>query len=208
MSELGRTAFRDRFMSAGPILNVMNKISIGPRPYMAAMPTVLVGATVGGEPNFMTASWAGVACMEPPMVSVAINKARHTEKGIAENKVFSLNIPAARNAVESDFCGIVSGKNEDKASNFDVFYGKLASAPMIETFPVNIECELYHTADLGSHNLHIGKVVDVHADESCLTNGAPDTMKVDPIVYSNKNYYRVGETLGKAYSIGKGMRRL
>ena len=174
---------------------------------MAVMPTVLVGVNIENKPNFMTAAWAGVACMEPAMVSVAINKVRHTEKGIEENKTFSLNIPAAKDAVVTDFCGLVSGKREDKSDLFEVFYGKLGNAPMIGSFPVNIECELYHSVELGSHNLHVGKVVDVHADEDCFTNGILDTAKVDPIVYSNANYYRLGESIGRSYSIGKNLKK-
>ena len=185
----------------------MEKVSIGPRPYMAVMPAVVVGANVEGKPNFMTAAWASVACMDPPMISVAINKSRHTENGIEENKTFSLNIPAAKDVITTDFCGLVSGKKEDKSDLFDVLYGKLGNAPMIGSFPVNIECELFLTADLGSHNLHVGKIVDVHADEDCLTNGILDTAKVDPIVYSNANYYRLGESIGSSYSIGKGLKR-
>jgi flavin reductase (DIM6/NTAB) family NADH-FMN oxidoreductase RutF len=52
----------------------MEKIMLGPVPYMSVMPTLLVGTNVKGKPNFMTAAWATVACMAPPMVCVAINK--------------------------------------------------------------------------------------------------------------------------------------
>ncbi|HOQ26268.1 MAG TPA: flavin reductase family protein [Methanomassiliicoccaceae archaeon] len=180
----------------------MGKKSIGARPYMAAMPAVLVGANVDGRPNFMTVAWAGVACMEPAMVSISVNKNRYTEKGITENRTFSINIPSSKDAVLTDYCGMVSGRKEDKSELFDVFYGKLSSAPLIRTFPVNIECELYHTADLGSHNLHVGKVIDIHVDEDCITDGMPDPAKVDPLVYSNGSYYLLGELVGKAYSLG------
>ncbi|MDD1700198.1 MAG: flavin reductase, partial [Methanoregula sp.] len=56
----------------------MEKITLGPMPYMSIMPTLLVGANVKGKPNYMTAAWATVACMAPPMVCVAINKTRFT----------------------------------------------------------------------------------------------------------------------------------
>jgi len=39
---------------------------------------------------------AGVACMDPPMIAVAIGKVRFTEKGILENKTFSVNIRPPR----------------------------------------------------------------------------------------------------------------
>ena len=72
----------------------MDKITVGPMPYMSVMPTLLVGANVKGKPNYMTAAWATTACMAPPMVCVAINHARYTAKGIEENNTFSLNVPS------------------------------------------------------------------------------------------------------------------
>lgn len=174
---------------------------------MAPMPAVLVGANVKGKPNFMTVAWAGVACMEPPMLAVAINKVRHTEKGIIENKTFSVNIPTAKNAVEMDYCGVTSGNKVDKSAVFDTFYGKLKTAPLITDFPVNIECELRHTLELGSHNLHVGEVIDIHVAKEYMTAGVPDMTKIDPIVYTGANYCHIGDIIGKAFSIGKGFKK-
>jgi flavin reductase (DIM6/NTAB) family NADH-FMN oxidoreductase RutF len=105
--------------------DALDKITLGPMPYMSVMPTLLVGANVKGKPNYMTAAWATVACMAPPMVCVALNKARYTVKGIEENKTFSLNVPSAKHVVETDHCGLVSGTLEDKSKVFESFYGKL-----------------------------------------------------------------------------------
>jgi flavin reductase (DIM6/NTAB) family NADH-FMN oxidoreductase RutF len=171
------------------------------------MPAVLVGANVKGKPNFMAVAWAGVACMDPPMIAVAINKIRYTEKGILENKTFSVNIPAAKNAEVMDYCGVTSGNRVDKSTVFETFYGKLKTAPLIADFPVNIECELRHTLELGSHNLHVGEVIDVHVAKDCMTAGVPDINKIDPIVYSGINYCHIGEVIGKAFSIGKGFKK-
>ena len=134
----------------------MDKVSFAFKPHMTVMPAVLVGANVGGKPNYMTVAWTGVACMDPPMISIAVNKMRHTEKGIIENGTFSVNIPSTKNVVEMDYCGITSGSRVDKDLIFETFYGKLGTAPLIGEFPVNIECELRHTLELGSHNLHVG----------------------------------------------------
>ena len=94
----------------------MDKVTVDPMPYMSVMPTVLVGANVKGKPNYMTAAWATVACMAPPMVCVALNKERYTVKGIEENRTFSLNVPSVRQVVEADHCGLVSGTKEDKSN--------------------------------------------------------------------------------------------
>ncbi len=181
----------------------MDKVTLGPMPYMSVMPTVLVGANVKGKANYMTAAWASVACMVPPMVCVAINKARYTASGITENKTFSLNIPSAHQVIETDHCGLVSGTQVDKTGVFRSFYGKLKNAPLAEECPVNIECRLFKTVDCGSHLLIIGEVAEIHADASCLTDGKPDTTKINPMVYAQATYFEVGKEIEKAFSAGK-----
>ncbi len=186
----------------------MEKITIGPMPYMSVMPTLLVGANVKGKANYMTAAWSTVACMAPPMVCVAINKTRYTAKGIEENKTFSLNVPSAKNVVETDYCGLVSGTNEDKGSVFKSFYGKLGTAPLAEECPVNIECKLFKSIDCGSHLLYIGEVADIHVDKTCVTDGKPDAAKLDPIVYAQATYWQVGMQIDKAFSAGRKYQKL
>jgi flavin reductase (DIM6/NTAB) family NADH-FMN oxidoreductase RutF len=186
----------------------MDKITLGPMPYMSVMPTLLVGADVKGKPNYMTAAWGTVACMAPPMVCVAINKARYTMKGIEENKTFSLNIPSAKHVAETDHCGLVSGAQEDKSKVFTSFYGKLKTAPLAAECPVNIECRLFTSVDCGSHRLYIGEVVEIHADKACVADGRPDLAKSDPIVYAQASYWHVGKQIDKAFSAGKNYRKM
>jgi flavin reductase (DIM6/NTAB) family NADH-FMN oxidoreductase RutF len=185
----------------------MEKRTVGPMPYMSVMPTVLVGANVKGKPNYMTAAWATVACMAPPMVCVALNKERYTVKGIEENGTYSLNVPSVKQVVEADHCGLVSGTKEDKSNVFRSYYGTLKTAPLAEECPVNIECRLFKSVDCGSHRLYIGEVVEIHADTSCLTDGKPDIEKINPIIYAQATYFGVGRQVGKAFSAGKGYRK-
>jgi flavin reductase (DIM6/NTAB) family NADH-FMN oxidoreductase RutF len=181
----------------------MEKITIGPMPYMSVMPTLLVGANIKGKANYMTAAWATVACMAPPMVCVALNKTRYTVKGIEENKTFSLNVPSAKQVVEADHCGLVTGALEDKSGVFTSFYGKLNTAPLAEECPVNIACKLFKSVDCGSHLLYVGEVVEIHVDKACATDGKPDITKLDPIVYAQAAYWQVGKQIDKAFSAGK-----
>ena len=185
----------------------MDKISVGAMPYMSVMPTVLVGANVKGKPNYMTAAWATVACMTPPMVCVAINHARHTLKGIEENGTFSLNVPSASHAAEADHCGLVSGANEDKSGVYTTSYGKVKTAPLAGECPVNIECTVFKSVDCGSHVLYIGEVKEIHVAKSCVTDGKPDVTKIDPMVYAQATYFHVGKEAGKAFSVGKNYKK-
>ncbi len=186
----------------------MSKVALGPKPYLMPQPAVLVGTMVDGRPNYMVAAWCGMANHTPPMVTVAVRPARHTEKGIEANGQFSLNVPPNSLAREADYCGLVSGAKRDKSGLFTTFFGRLSAAPLIEECPLNLECRLLQTVSLPTHLLHIGEIVEVHADEACLVDGVPDMGRVDPMIYSisDGHYWRATETVGRAFSMGKALK--
>ncbi|MGO9316004.1 MAG: flavin reductase family protein, partial [Syntrophobacteraceae bacterium] len=134
-------------------------------------------------------------------------------KGIRENGAFSVNVPCAKQARETDYCGMVSGTTKaDKVKdcNFTVFYGKLKNVPLIEQCPVNLECKAVHILTLGSHTLVIGQIEEVHLSEDCMTDGEPDPAKIDPLMYvtgANKAYYRIGKQIGPAFKIGLNIKK-
>jgi flavin reductase (DIM6/NTAB) family NADH-FMN oxidoreductase RutF len=184
----------------------MTKFKLGPQALLYPMPVLLVGSMVAGKPNFMTAVWGGIACGEPPMLSVAIRPTRYTLKGINENKSFSINIPDTTLVKESDYCGIVSGSKVDKvaACGFKVFFGQQSGAPLIEACPVNLECVVHQTVELGSHVLVIGRITECHISEHCLTNGRADVTKINPFIYTTgqSQYQELGAVIAKAFSVG------
>ena len=158
----------------------MDKVKLGAKTLMYPMPAVLVGTNVNGKPNYMLAAWCGIACVAPPMIAVAINHARHTAKGIDENKTFGISIPSTRQAIEADHCGLVTGAHADKSKVFESFYGTLKTAPMARECPINLECKLHTALDLGSHVLYVGEIVETYADHEAIVEGAPSIEKVDP----------------------------
>ena len=186
---------------------MMKKVLLTPQPLICAPPTVLVGTMVNGKPNFMTVAWCGVANSNPPMVSVAIRPGRYTLKGM-QNREFSVNIPSADIVKEADYCGMVSGAEVDKvaACKFNIFYGQLPNAPLIEQCPVNLACKVEHILALGTHNLIIGQVMETHISENCLTDGKPDLKKIKPFIYGMgalPEYYTLGNSLGRGFFVGK-----
>jgi len=186
----------------------MKKIQLGPNTLLFPMPALLIGANVNGKSNFMTAAWSCIASNKPPMCAVALQTHRFTYRGIKETGVFSVNVPSTSLCVETDFCGLLSGERGDKvaACKFEIFYGILKTAPLIGQCPINFECKLAQTVHLGSHDLLIGEIMEVHASEDCLSGGEPDARKVDPLIYgtgAGKAYYSLGKCLGDAFSIGR-----
>jgi flavin reductase (DIM6/NTAB) family NADH-FMN oxidoreductase RutF len=182
----------------------MSKKKLGPQPMIWPHPTVLVGANVDGKPDFAAVAWTGVAAGSPPCVTIGLQPHRYSLKGIYQNRAFSVNIPSMDLVKETDYCGLVSGKDTDKVKDcgFKIFYGSLATAPLIEQCPVNLECEALHFLNLGSHILVVGKVVETHLSEDCLTDDKPDMDKVRPFAFGPGGYYVIGEAFAKAFKVG------
>jgi flavin reductase (DIM6/NTAB) family NADH-FMN oxidoreductase RutF len=189
----------------------LEKIELKAKPYLFPKPIVIVGANVGGKPNFMPVAFVGIVNMKPPMISVAMGKSHHTNIGIRENGTFSVNTPSEDMVKITDYCGLVSGKRVDKSVLFEIFYGTLKTAPMIKECPFNMEVKVIQTVELPIDEVFIGEIVGAYSEEQYLTNDQPDVKKINPIVFSmhddhlghGNNYWKVGEYLGRGWSIGK-----
>jgi flavin reductase (DIM6/NTAB) family NADH-FMN oxidoreductase RutF len=105
----------------------MEKISVGANVFTFPMPVALLGCMVDGRANFMALGWMTRVNANPPLIGVGVGNHHHTTKGLRESKAFSINYPGADMRVVTDYCGIVSGKSEDKSAAFTVFYGLLGA---------------------------------------------------------------------------------
>ena len=181
------------------------KINIGTNFSLYPMPVVLVGTTVAGKPNFMAVGWISRVNFKPPIVGIAIHKGHYTPNGIQESKSFSINIPGVDLVLQTDYCGIVSGRKVDKSTVFDIFYGETQNAPMIRQCPICAECRLYQVVELPTNNFYLGEVVATYTEDRYLTDGKPDIEKMKPFVLTmtDNRYWRIGEFLENAWSCGK-----
>lgn len=183
----------------------MQKVKVGPETFLYPLPAVLVGAMVAGKPNFMTAAWCGVAASTPPAVSVSLRRARYTYEGVNSNGTFSINVPSTDLVVKVDYCGIYSGRRRDKSELFEVHFGVLKTAPLIQECPVNLACKVIQRVELKSHVVFIGEIVETYVREACMTGDRPDPVKIDPLIYAtgSSRYHRLGETIARAFHVGK-----
>jgi len=55
---------------------------------------------------------------------------------------------------------------------------------------------------------YIGEVVEAYADERLQREGALDTEKIDPILFTlqDRRYWRMGDFIGDAWSIGSRLK--
>lgn len=176
---------------------------------VGATPVWIVGTyDMKGKPNIMAAAWAGVCCSDPPCVSVALRKATYSYANIRERKAFTVNVPPAQYAREADYFGIASGRDTNKfaKAHFTPVKADHVDAPYIQEFPLILECRLLHTIEIGLHTQFIGEIMDVKADESVLgEKQVPDIKKLDQFLFNpeTRTYYKLGDYLGQAFSIGK-----
>jgi flavin reductase (DIM6/NTAB) family NADH-FMN oxidoreductase RutF len=173
------------------------------------MPVVLVGTQVSGKVNFMTVGWCSRANANPPMIVCGIGNYHYTPKGIAETKIFSVNIPSSDLMEKTDYCGMVSGEKVDKSSFFDVFYGSLKTAPMIRECPVSLECRLVQTVSLPTNTLFIGEIVGAYVDGNVIKDERLDYVEIDPLFLTmpDNRYWTLGKYVGDAWNAGKNLIR-
>jgi flavin reductase (DIM6/NTAB) family NADH-FMN oxidoreductase RutF len=191
----------------------MEKTKMGNQRLLNPLPVIIVGTYLDNKPNFITVSWTGITSEDPSTIMVVIRNTRYSLKGIRENKTFSINVPSADILKETDYCGLASGSETDKAKdcNFQVFYGKSDTAPLIEECPINMECEVYRIIPLGDHTLIFGKIIESYISENCFTNHIPDIRKINPMCICtvadiSSGYYTVGEFLG-TWGIGESVKK-
>jgi flavin reductase (DIM6/NTAB) family NADH-FMN oxidoreductase RutF len=187
----------------------MEKIDIGKNGFVYPMPVALLGTKIDDKPNFMALGWVMRASINPPLLTVSVNKNHLTNKAIRENKTFSVNFPSIELIEETDYCGLVSGKTTDKSDLFEIYYGNLETAPMIKECPLSLECKLNDIYEMPTSNLFIGEIVATYTEEKYLTDNKPDIEKINPAVLTmpDNNYWKVGENIGKAWNIGKNLKK-
>ena len=186
------------------------KRNLGPVNALYPSLTTIVGAVVDGRANFSTVAHVGIMNHgQPQYLSFGINKSHHTGKGILEHREFSVCIPGQDLVVETDYVGLVSGRNTDKSQVFELFQGQLKHAPLIKSCPVCMECRLARVVDFETHDVFIGEIVATHADESVLhADGKIDIARVKPLLFdmASVKYWSLGVEVAPCWKVGKELK--
>lgn len=187
----------------------MTKASMGSQPLVFPTPAWVIGTyDKDHRPNIATAAWGGVCCSKPPCVSVSFREATYTHGNIKARQAFCVCIGSTDHVAETDYAGIVSGRDTDKfaAAGLTPVKSDLVDAPYIHEFPMVVECRLKTTVELGLHTQFVGEILDVKVDKSLVgPNGLPELEEVSPLVFAprTRRYYAVGERLSDGFKVGK-----
>ena len=164
------------------------------------VPAVLVtAADAAGHVNVMTAAWTGNLCSDPVYVSVSIRPERYTHHMIEETGEFVLNLTTRGLVRAADYCGVRSGRDEDKFATLglELSPSRFVKAPGIAQSPVCLECRVENVLRLGSHDVYVARVLSADVDDRYLDEkGRLDLGKADLITYCHGEYFALGEKLG------------
>lgn len=186
----------------------MAKQSWKPGNMLYPVPAVLVSCRdKKGNDNVLTVAWAGTICSDPAMLSISVRKERYSYSMIKESGEFVVNLTTKELVRATDYCGVKSGREEDKFAAAGLTKGEAEkiNAPIIMESPVNLECRVVNVLELGSHDMFLAEVVNVQvSDEYMDEKGGFHLNDANLLAYSHGEYYALGEKLGTfGYSVRK-----
>ena len=183
------------------------EIKIAPLVY--PQPVIMIATyNEDGSVDVMNAAWGGAADNDMIMISLSDNHA--TVKNLLRNKAVTISMPTAEYIKEADYFGMVSSLNtKDKfeRTGLHAHKAETVNAPVIEEFPVCLECEFDSVDDYGIYFFKIKKAI---AEEKVLdAQGNLNLSKCDGVLFdvATGKYFRIGEYLAKAFSIGREVKK-
>ena len=175
------------------------------------MPVLMVATyNEDGSVNVMNAAWGTM--QERGNVALNLTETHKTVKNIKARGAFTVSIADAAHVVEADYFGVESGNRvSDKFENSGLTANKseTVDAPIINEFPLCLECEYIEYQD-GKYGCGvIGRVVNVTADESVMAGDKIDMTLVNAIAFDpyTHGYYRVAERVGEAFRGGRQLKK-
>lgn len=175
------------------------------------MPVLMIATyNEDGSVNVMNAAWGTM--QERDHVALVLSKGHKTVKNIKAKGAFTVSIADADHVVEADYFGVESGNRvPDKfaRSGLTASKAETVDAPVIDQFPLCLECEFVEYQDSEYGCGVIGKVVNVTADERVMKGDKPDMSLVNAIAFDpyTHGYYKVTERVGEAFKDGVKLRK-
>ncbi len=177
----------------------MDKIKWKGSTLLAPVPPVLVSCGTEQDANALTIAWTGILNSDPPKTYISVRPERYSYDIIKNSGEFIINLPTTALAKAIDYCGIRSGRNENK-----IAAAKLKLQPcegyeccMIEQSPINIACRVTEVVKLGTHDMFIADITDVYVAEELLDEtGRLRMAKAGLCSFAHGEYFAQGRKIG------------
>ncbi len=181
--------------------------NFGTKSWFYPLPVLIVGTyNEDGTADAMNAAWGGL--YDADKVILCLSAGHRTTKNIQARGAFTVSFADATHVVPSDYVGMVSANSEPQKiakSGFHTVKSGFVDAPLIDELPVALECQLLKVNEDGNI---IGRIVNVSADESVLTDGSIDLAKFRPLSFEpvHNRYHVLGEAVGHAFQDGAALK--
>ena len=180
------------------------KKSLKVTPGIFPMPVLMIGTyNEDGSIDVMNAAWGMAQSMNE--LKLCLTESHKTVKNMKRTGYCTVALATKDYIAESDYLGMVSGNtvgNKFEKSGLHATKSEKVDAPVIEEYPICMECKVKGFEDDGT----LVEVVNVLADEKYLNEDG--TIKLDEVGIISYDpyghgYYVVGNKVGQAFSDGK-----
>ena len=185
----------------------MSKVTWKGGALIAPLPPVMVSLGTLEKPNVLTIAWTGILNTIPPKTYISVRKERFSYDILVKNKEFVINLPTAEQVRAVDFCGVKSGRDNDKFKLMNLIPKESTeiSAPMIEQCPINIECRVTDITELGSHTMFVADILAVNVSAEFIDkNNKLCIDKCKLLAFAHGEYFKLGDKVGSfGFSVRK-----
>ena len=186
------------------------KKALGAIPAVFPMPVLTIAAyDENDKVNVMNAAWGMMSDMD--QITLLLSEDHKTIANILTTKAFTVALADKDHMDVADFFGIATGNtmtDKFERTGYTAVRSQFVNAPVIDEFPLVMECELAEVVETESFYCIVGKIVNTVAEEKVLSeNGKVDPAKLQALIFDQfqHGYYVSGEQVGKAWNAGAGL---
>ena len=130
-------------------------------------PVILVTSQYKDAGNIVTLAWNTPVSHSPMLVAIAIAKNHYSNGLVTKSGEFVINVPNVDLLKQVQYCGSVSGREEDKwkKSGLTAEPAQKVKPPLIRECIAHLECKVVKTISSGDHSLFIGQVLAASAED-------------------------------------------
>ena len=175
------------------------------------MPVLMIATyNDDGSVDVMNAAWGMM--LERDLVVLNLTETHKTVQNIKKRHAFTVSIADADHVKEADYFGVVSGNNTPNKfenTNLTTTKSTLVDAPIVNEFPICMECKFVEYQDDKYGCGVIGKIVNVSAEESVMKDDKVDITSLNAIAFDpyTHGYYKVTERVGEAFKDGLQLKK-
>lgn len=148
-----------------------------------------------GVDNLAPFSFFNVVSVSPPTMmfspAATAEGRKDTTRNVLETEEFVVNVVTGDTveAMNETSSSLREGESEFEHAGVTRADAETVSVPRVAESPVNFECTLAESLEVGASTMLLGEVAHVHVDDDCTTDGKLDVRKVDAVGRLAGSYY-------------------